>query len=70
MIYTYTTFRYKKELISVVKLGNFPRAYDPSLFSKTGIPTDGTNYLCGPSETDRRWYAQVEVSDGCIVKVK
>ena len=42
---------------------------DTSLFGSE-MPKDGTVAVVGPSEYDRRWYAQLTVKDGAIVAVK
>jgi hypothetical protein len=72
-MYADKNFRYKKALKEAVAAylageGAPVRIYAPGL----GVPkTDGTEYLEGPWYPEpHRWYAQVTMKDGLVVKVK
>jgi hypothetical protein len=74
-MYTYRNFKTKKELKEAVKAyveGKGPPIsyYQPGPFGGNE-PLDGIIYLEGPHyPKPHRWYAQAEVRDGAIVKVK
>lgn len=67
-MYTVTNFKSKKALKEAVAAGKEVRIFAPGL----GTPkTDGTEFLEGPHYPEpHRWYAQVEMKDGKVVKVK
>lgn len=66
-MYTYKDFESKAELKRAVASGEKIHIYAPGL----GTPkTDGEEYLEGPhSPRPHKWYAQVLMKDGVIVKV-
>ncbi len=67
-MYTVINFKTKKELIEAVKAGKQVVIYAPGLGSPK---VNGTEYLEGPHyPAPHRWYAQVEMKDGLVVKVK
>lgn len=67
-MYTETNFKTKKALKDAVMAGAEVRLYAPGL----GTPkTDGTEFVEGPHyPAPHTWYAQVEMADGVVVKVK
>ncbi len=67
-MYTVKNFGTKKALKEAVARGEKIRIYAPGL----GSPKEnGTEYLEGPHYPEpHRWYAQVEMRDGVVVKVK
>ena len=67
-MYTYRNFKTKKELKEAVARGDKVEIYAPGL----GCPVyNGTEVLEGPHYPEpHRWYASVEMRDGCVVKVK
>jgi len=67
-MYTVINFKSKKALKEAVVAGKEVRIYAPGL----GTPKDnGTEFLEGPHFPQAHtWYAQVEMKDGKVVKVK
>lgn len=67
-VYTTTNFPTKKALKEAVKEGREVRLFAPGV----GAPkTNGTEAVEGPwYPQPHRWYAEVEVKDGRVVKVK
>lgn len=67
-MYTVTNFKTKKAFKEAVTQGEQIRLYAPGL----GTPKDnGTETVEGPHYPKPHiWYAQVEVKDGVVVKVK
>lgn len=67
-MYTDFNFKTKKELKEAVKAGKQVRVYAPGL----GQPKDnGMEFVEGPHyPKPHTWYAQVEMKDGVIIKVK
>ncbi len=67
-MYTVTNYKSKKALKDAVAQGAKVRIFAPGL----GTPKDnGTEFLEGPhSPEPHKWYAQVEMKDGYVVKVK
>ena len=67
-MYTHTNFKTKKALKDAVAAGQKVTIYAPGI----GAPkTDGTEFLEGPHYPEpHKWYAQVEMKDGYVVKVK
>ncbi len=67
-MYTVINFKTKKQLKDAVLSGKKIEIYAPGL----GTPVfNGTEYLEGPHYPEpHRWYAQVEMKDGFIAKVK
>ena len=67
-MYCERNFKSKKDLKMAVERGEKIGIFAPML----GTPKDnGTEYLEGPHYPEpHRWYAQVEMKDGLIVKVK
>jgi hypothetical protein len=67
-MYTVTNFKSKKALKDAVAGGKTVELYAPGL----GEPKrDGTEYVEGPHYPEpHKWYAQVEMKDGKVVKVK
>ena len=67
-MYTTTNFKTKKELKEAVALGKQIGVYSPGPFP---AKTDGIEFVEGPHYPEpHRWYAQVEVKNGIIIKVK
>lgn len=67
-MYTATNFKTKKALKEAVKAGQEVRLFAPGL----GSPKqNGTEFVEGPHcPQPHSWYAEVEVVDGVVVKVK
>ena len=67
-MYTVTNFKTKKALKEAVKAGQEVRLFAPGL----GSPKqNGTEFVEGPHYPQpHSWYAEVEVVDGVVVKVK
>lgn len=67
-MYTVTNYKSKKALKDAVAQGAKVRIFAPGL----GTPKDnGTEFLEGPHYPEpHKWYAQVEMKDGYVVKVK
>ena len=67
-MYTSINFKSKKALKEAVAAGKAVTIYAPGL----GAPKDnGTEFLEGPwFPKPHSWYAQVEMKDGKVVKVK
>lgn len=67
-MYTDTNFKSKKAFKDAVVAGKKVRLFAPGL----GAPAvNGTEYVEGPHYPEpHRWYAQVEMKDGVVVKVK
>jgi hypothetical protein len=69
-MYTSINFKTKKALKDAVAAGQKISVYQPGPFGGRE-PTDGTVYLEGPHYPQpHKWYAQAELKDGYIVKVK
>jgi len=70
MAYTTINFRTKKALKEALLNGVRITVFQPSPFGDEDLP-DGTAFLEGPHYPEpHRWYAQVEVRDGVVIKVK
>lgn len=71
MSYTITNFRTKKALKEAVKDGfKLVRCYNPGLGPDLSNFT-GIVYIEGPHYPEpHRWYAQGEMKDGVLIKVK
>lgn len=68
MAYVDPNFRTKKALKEAVAAGKPVYVYSPGPF---GCKQNGTEYVEGPHEPEpHSWYAQVEVVDGKVTKVK
>jgi hypothetical protein len=67
-MYTITNYKTKKAFKDDVLAGKIVRLYAPGI----GAPKDnGVEYVEGPHFPEpHRWYAQVEMEDGKVVKVK
>jgi hypothetical protein len=67
-MYASINFKTKKELKSAVAEGKRVTVYAPGL----GTPkVNGREYLEGPHYPQaHKWYAEVEMKDGVVVKVK
>lgn len=69
-MYTHTNFQTKKALKEAVVSGARVTVYQPGPFGD-GIPQNGTVFLEGPHYPQpHKWYAQAELKDGVVVKVK
>lgn len=67
-MYVSPNFKTKKALKEAVSQGREVFVFNPGPF---GDPKDGTCYIEGPHYPEpHRWYAQVEVQHGKVVKVK
>ena len=60
---------YKTKKACKESLGEAPRFIETSMFGPE-FKGDGTYTVVGPEPYDRKWYAQVTVTDGVISKVK
>ena len=60
---------YKTKKACKESLGEAPRFVETSMFGPE-FKGDGTYTVLGPEPYDRKWYAQVTVTDGVISKVK
>lgn len=70
MAYTTTNFKTKKELKQALAAGRDVRAYNPGLGPDLGNFT-GRVCLEGPHyPKPHSWYAEAEMKDGRIIKVK
>jgi len=68
MAYTVNNYRSKKELKAAMTAGEKVRIYSPGPF---GCKENGTEYLEGPHYPEAHvWYAQVEVKNGLVVRIK
>ena len=68
MAYSTVNFTSKKALKEAVARGDKIGVWSPGPF---GCNQNGTEYLEGPhAPMPHKWYAQVEVLNGVIVKVK
>lgn len=67
-MYTTQNFKSKKALKEAVAAGQAVTIFAPGL----GTPKEnGTETVCGPHYPEpHKWYAQVEMKDGKIIKVK
>lgn len=69
-MYTDRNYRTKKQLKEAVANGDKVTVYQPGPFGGKE-PDNGTVYLEGPHYPEpHRWYAQAELKDGIVVKVK
>lgn len=69
MTYVRPNFPTKKALKEAVKEGRTVTVFEPGPIGKA--PTNGTAFIEGPHYPQpHTWYAQVEVKDGKVVKVK
>lgn len=67
-MYTRTNFKTKKALKDAVKAGERVTLFAPGMGSPA---VNGTEYVEGPHyPKPHSWYAQVEMKDGVVVKVK
>ena len=68
MTYASINFRTKKAFREAVKRGETVTLYEPGLGTP---PTNGRACVEGPWYPEpHRWYAQVEVAEGRVVKVR
>jgi len=71
MAYTTINFRTKKALKDALQQGMHITVFQPNDMFGDGTVRDGTAFLEGPHYPEpHRWYAQVEVKDGIVIKVK
>lgn len=69
-MYTSINFKSKKDLKTAIANGKKITVYQPGPFGGNE-PSDGTVFLEGPHYPQpHKWYAQAELQDGFIVKVK
>jgi hypothetical protein len=67
-MYVTPNFKSKKAFKEAVASGQRCEVYSPGPFP---APTQGTTCIEGPHYPEpHRWYAQVEIKDGIVVKVK
>jgi len=66
-MYTTKNYASKKALKEDVAKGVEVRLFAPGLGEP---PTNGTAFVEGPHFVPHRWYAQVVVKDGVVIKVK
>lgn len=63
-------FKTKKALKEAVAEGRNIHPYSVSIFGND-LPADGKGIpIVGPGPYERKWYGQVDLVDGVIVKVK
>lgn len=72
MAYTYTNFRTKKALKEAVGAGEKITVFQPNgHLTGSSTPDNGVVFLEGPHYPEpHRWYAQAELRDGVVVKVR
>ena len=69
-MYTVKNFKSKKELKEAVKAGEAITIYQPGPFGGNE-PRNGRVALEGPHYPEpHRWYAEAELKDGFVIKVK
>jgi hypothetical protein len=69
-MYTTQNFKTKKELKAAVARGTRVTYFQPGPFGGNE-PRDGRIYLEGPHYPQpHRWYAEADVKDGVIIKVR
>ena len=69
MAYVDPNFKTKKALKDAVANGDHVTVFDPGPFGSA--PKNGKAYIEGPHYPQpHTWYAQVEVKDGRVIKVK
>ena len=69
MAYCVKNYKFKRELLADLAAGKNIEVYQPGPFGPT--VKDGTCTLEGPHfPHPHTWYAQAEVKDGVVVKVK
>lgn len=70
-MYTTTNFKTKKALKEAVANGDKIAVYQPNNMFGRPDPTEGTACVEGPHyPKPHRWYAEVTLKEGYIVKVK
>lgn len=68
MAYVEPNFKTKKELKEAIAAGRRVTVFSPGPF---GCKENGTEYIEGPHyPKPHTWYAQVEVKNGLVVRVK
>lgn len=72
MAYTSRNFRSKADIKRALAAGDKLTVYQPNdMGFNNNIPRTGTVYLEGPHYPEpHRWYAQGEMVDGYLVKIK
>ena len=72
MAYTDRNFKTKKQLKEAVANGDQVTCHQPNAYiTGTTMATNGTIFLEGPHyPAPHTWYAQAELKDGVVVKVK
>jgi hypothetical protein len=71
-MYTTINFKTKKALVEAVKRGDLITVYQPnSDLTGAVCPRDGVGFIEAPHYPEpHRWYAQVVLKGGYIIKVK
>ena len=71
-MYTTINYRTKKALKEAVAAGEKVRVFQPNAdLTGAKVPQNGRVYLEGPHyPAPHTWYAQAELRDGIVVKVK
>jgi len=67
-MYVNPNFKTKKSLIEAIKTGKIVTVFSPGPFpcpQNGKVPVEGPHY-----PEPHKWYAQVEVQDGKVIKVK
>jgi hypothetical protein len=68
MAYVDPNFKTKKAFKEAVAAGKEVYVFSPGMYP---AQKDGTEYIEGPHYPEpHKWYAQVEVKDGKVIKVK
>jgi hypothetical protein len=72
MAYTTRNFRSKADLKRAIAAGDKVGVFQPNqMFQSAAPPHNGKVYLEGPHyPAPHTWYAQAEVKDGYVVKVR
>lgn len=70
-VYTEINFKTKKELKAALSRGEEIRVFQPGPFADKAKTQNGTVCLEGPHfPKPHSWYAEAEVKDGLVVKVR
>lgn len=70
-MYTHVNFKTKAALKAAVAEGKAVTIYQPNDLTGTALPYDGKFYVEGPHYPQpHRWYAEVWLKDGNVVKVR
>lgn len=69
--YTSTNFKTKKAFKTALAMGARITVFQPNDMFGDGTVRDGTAFIEGPHYPEpHRWYAQVVIKDGIVIKIK